>query len=435
MVKFLLRRVVSMFVTMLVVSVVIFLMAEVAPGNVARNILGAFATPEQEASFHAQLGLNQPLYSRYLASIIGNDWQAARKIGLPLRLVRSDAGFREWWAVETDGSLVRWRLEGQDLVRQTLLPDGNTREEPDNDRWQPDGNTGVESFWGVDGHNRAVHWIRGDDVTVWVRAKTAGFWVSQSGGGVEYIPLQKGILRGDPGVSIQTGRPIADALPRRFLNSLVLAAIAFVIVMPIGLVLGIIAGVNRSRWIDRVLSIGGLMTTVSPEFATGLLLILVFSSWLGLLPGATVFDRPDAIFADPKMLILPVLTLALIDLGYVLRITRASMIEVMGTGYVRTAILKGLPQKTVIMKHALRNALMAPITVIMYHVNWLIGGIVVVEAIFGFPGIGMYIYQASLYKDVFAMQAATMIMVALAVGTQLAADLIYTLLNPRIRYS
>lgn len=135
------------------------------------------------------------------------------------------------------------------------------------------------------------------------------------------------------------------------------------------------------------------------------------------------------------MLILPILTLTLIELGYVLRITRASMVEVMKTPYIPTAVLKGLPYRRILSRHALRNALMAPITVIMLHINWLIGGIAVVEAIFGFPGLGNYLLTSALYKDVFAIEAGAMVMVVLAVMTQLIADIIYTFLNPRIRYA
>jgi peptide/nickel transport system permease protein len=135
------------------------------------------------------------------------------------------------------------------------------------------------------------------------------------------------------------------------------------------------------------------------------------------------------------MLILPVLTLTLIELGYVLRITRASMADVMRSSYIRTAFLKGLPYRRVIFGHAVRNALIAPITVIMLHVNWLMGGIVIVEVVFGYPGLGQYLLDSALYKDINALEAGTMIMVLVAVGTQLVADVIYTFLNPRIRYT
>ena len=135
------------------------------------------------------------------------------------------------------------------------------------------------------------------------------------------------------------------------------------------------------------------------------------------------------------MLILPVLTLALIELGYVLRITRASMVEVMRAPYIRTAFLKGLPYRRIVVRHALRNALMAPVTVIMLHVNWLLGGIVIVEVVFGYPGLGQYLLESALYKDINALEAGAMILVTVAVGTQLVADIIYTFLNPRIRFT
>jgi peptide/nickel transport system permease protein len=130
-----------------------------------------------------------------------------------------------------------------------------------------------------------------------------------------------------------------------------------------------------------------------------------------------------------------VLTLTLVELGYVLRITRASMVEVMRTNYIRTAVLKGLPRFRIVFKHAVRNALMAPITVIMLHVNWLIGGIVIVENIFGYPGLGGYILDTALGKDFFGIEAATMVLILIAVSTQLLADFVYTFLNPRIRYA
>ncbi len=129
------------------------------------------------------------------------------------------------------------------------------------------------------------------------------------------------------------------------------------------------------------------------------------------------------------------LTLTLVEVGYVTRMTRASMIEVMNAPYIRTAHLKGLPYLRIVTRHAIRNALMAPITVIMLHVNWLVGGIVVVESVFGYPGLGMYLLDSALFKDVNAIEAGAMVMVALAVGTQLIADIIYTFLNPRIRYT
>lgn len=435
MVKFIVRRLLTMLLTMFIVSIFIFALAEIAPGNVARNILGAFATPEQEASFREQLGLNQPLHIRYINWLGGSDWRASRLIGMPLtRIKKPGTDFYQWWAVDEDGTLVRWKLEEEDLIALRRQTDGTVEESLDNDRWQTD-EEGVSRAWGVDTHNHAVMWEKGSGETYWMRAKAAGWWVEKSGGPRTYIPLQKGMLRGDPGQSVQTGRPVADTLARRIQNSAILAGIAFAIVMPLALVLGLIAGLNEGKPTDRILSVAGLITTSTPEFATGIFLILILASWLKLVPGATVFASERAIFENPKMLILPVLTLTLIELGYVLRITRASMVEVMREPYIRTAFIKGLPYSRIVFKHAIRNALMAPITVIMLHVNWLIGGIVVVEAIFGFPGLGKYLYESALYKDIFAIEAGAMVMVFFAVGTQLVADIVYTFLNPRIRYA
>ena len=700
MAKFIIRRLLLMLLTMFVVSIAVFLITEAAPGNVARNVLGIHITPEQEESFLNQQGLDEPFYIRYVNWLIGTDWQASRKIGLPVKKIRTEDGFNEWWAVAEDGTLIRWEMEGEDLVAQRRQPDGSIEESLDNERWEikepageierltayreeiqeneqlreedrqaildqldqilsilkkdqskeemlaalegpeneleamidqdvlqkksvftkvandvyrnnsliqifsihqqlassdpiengdaqkmirqlnkaaetvqtinpslanrlqnaataleeenfetaqsqlegavkaidqlvgslgtfiralqaedyqqanqvlenlsdpsktpldsarltilpgvleaigigfeddlPDlsadllqsvedlraGNTEdarksiaeaanrfdeiastiirgesargarvARTFWGVNPQNLAVEWQKGTGKVVWQLVMGSG-WLASTGGPVEYIPLQKGLLRGDPGLSLRTGRPVADLLFTRLRNSLVLAGIAFAIVMPLALVLGLIAGLNEGKLLDRILSIGGMMFSVTPEFATGIFLILIFAFWLELVPGATVFGE-QAPWQRPEMLILPVLTLTLIELGYVLRITRASMSDVMKAPYIRTAFLKGLPYRRIVFKHAIRNALMAPITVIMLHVNWLLGGIVIVEVIFGYPGLGSYLLDSALFKDFNAIEGGAMILVAVAVSTQLLADIIYTFLNPRIRY-
>lgn len=703
MAKFIVRRLLLMLLTMVLVSVAVFAITESAPGNVARNVLGIHITPAQEASFLAQTGLDKPMLERYFSWLVGTDWRAARQVGLPMKQITTEDGFREWWAVE-ESTLIRWSMEGEDLIAQRRQPDGSVEEVVENERWrvkdpgvevgrledyraelqenpqlaeadrqailqeldrilktlrredqteealiaalaQPEGaletmvdpeavrsretfqevagdmarkdelmqaiviyeklsaptvgeletselqtmgrqlgkaadaiqdvnpsladrlrqaaeslkaedtaaasetlagattaldeligSLGVfvnalqsgdylqavgilrdlsdpaktpldsarlavlpdtlealgealgeadpkigeallqaveslragntedaretigeaadsldrlaqaivrsdaargsrvaRAFWGVDTQNHAVRWEKGTGKIVWRLVPGSG-WIGTTGGPAEYIPLQKGLLRGDPGLSLRTGRPVADLLFTRLRNSLVLAGIAFVIVMPIALMLGLIAGLNEGKLLDRILSIGGMMFSVTPEFASGIFLILIFAFWLELVPGATVFGE-KAPWERPEMLVLPVLTLTLIELGYVLRITRASMADVMKAPYIRTAFLKGLPYRRVVFKHALRNALMAPVTVIMLHVNWLLGGIVVVEVIFGYPGLGSYLLQSALFKDFNAIEGGAIILVAVAVGTQLLADIAYTFLNPRIRYA
>jgi peptide/nickel transport system permease protein len=435
MVKFLIRRIIFLVFTLFFVSIAIFVISELAPGNIAVNTLGNTITPEQEASFNAQNGLDQPALIRYMRWVIGSDRQAEYLIGRPvIRIYDTENDRYSWWAVAENGTLFQnYTPDGETLIRIERQPDGSTKEVvTDDDVWQPN-EDGLMVYWGVDRDGHAAMWVKGDDQEAWTLTKAT--WTSMAGAPRQYIPLQYGLLRGDPGVSFFTRRPVAETLVRRLFNTLILAAIAFVIVMPLALLLGLIAGLKEGKFIDRFLSVNSPVATATPEFASGVFLILIFATWLKLVPGAVVVSNDGAIFENPSMLVLPVLTLTLIELGYVLRITRASMVEVMRTNYIRTAILKGLPYRRIVFKHAVRNALMAPITIIMLHVNWLIGGIVVVEALFGFPGLGRYILEAALFKDVFAIEASAMVLVIIAVATQLIADIIYTYLNPRIRYA
>jgi peptide/nickel transport system permease protein len=435
MAKFLLRRIFFLFLTLIVVSIAIFAISEIAPGNIAINSLGNTITPEQEASFNAQNGLDQPVVTRYVRWMIGSDLQAASLIGSRVvRFYDATNNRYNWWAVSPDGTLFQNRTDdGDTMLRIEVLPDGTTREVAlGPEVWQIDAD-GFPVFWGVDQEGHAAMWVKGEQLESWTLTKAA--WKSSRGAPRLYIPLQYGLLRGDPGVSFFTRRPVAETLAPRLINTAILGAIAFAIVMPLALALGLLAGLNEGKFIDRLLSIGSLIATATPEFASGVFLILVFSTWLNWFPGAVVVTSDTAIFERPQMLILPIVTLTLIELGYVLRITRASMVEVMRTNYIRTATLKGLPRWRIVLRHALRNALMAPITIIILHVNWLIGGIVVVETLFGYPGLGRYVMEAALFKDVFAIEAAAMLLVVIAVGTQLFADIIYTYLNPRIRYA
>jgi peptide/nickel transport system permease protein len=341
MAKFIARRFILLLLTMLLVSVAVFLITEASPGNVAKNVLGAFITPEQEASFLAQMGLDKPAYTRYIHWLLGSDWIADGKVGLSLKRVTNEDGFVDWWAVKPSGDLVRWKLEGEDLIA-VIQPQagGETIEQLDNGRWQQ-GKDGGQFAWGVDTASHVVRWEKGTDLEVWTFVMGTG-WMKTTGGPVEYIPLKKGFVRGDPGMSLRTGRPVGDTIFTRLRNSLVLAGIAFVLVMPTALLLGMIAGLKEGSVKDRVLSIGGMMFSVIPEFATGIFLIWIMSVWLDLVPGATVFGE-KAPWERLDMLILPVLTLTLVELGYILRITRASMVEVMKSPYIRTAYLKGYP--------------------------------------------------------------------------------------------
>ncbi|GAB4453750.1 MAG: hypothetical protein Kow0031_35940 [Anaerolineae bacterium] len=432
MARFIIRSILSTIVTMLLVSILLFWLLEVGGGDVTIRILGIESTAEQRASYRAQLGLNAPIWQRYLDWAIGSDWRAQVQVGHPLVAIANEqTGEKEWWA-DVDGQPTRWRLSEGQLQVLTRQPDGSAVSETYTGEWTVDEN-GVEHFWGVDTNNSAVKWVRGAGAEVWVRTK-AGFR-KEGDGPQEYIPLRKGMLRGDPGLSLQYGRPVAVTLFPRVRNTLVLAGVAFLLVMPLALLFGIFAGINEGKPVDRTISITSLALTATPEFVTGIFLILIFGIWLQAFPAVAIFTSPNAVFENPRLLVLPVLTLTAVELGYVVRMTRASMVEVMGSPYIRTAILKGMPYGRVVTRHAVRNALMAPITIIMLHVNWLVGGVVVVEAIFGYPGLGKYIYDAAIFGDINAVEAAAMLTVTIAVITRILGDLAYTFLNPRIRYS
>lgn len=432
MARFIIRSLISTVVTMFLVSVALFMLIEIGSGDITVKILGVFATPEQRASYRAQLGLNDPAWLRYLDWLIGNDWRAQSRVGYPLVTVANPkSGEPEWWA-DVNGQLTRWQFSKGNLEAVIRQSDGDTTTQPVSDNgWKTE--NGLELFWGVDTKNNAVKWVRGEGSEVWVLTK-AGLR-KEGDGPQEYIPLRKGLLRGDAGKSLQFGRPVSVTLFPRVRNTLVLAGVAFLVVMPLALFFGILAGINEGKPLDRVISITSLAATATPEFVTGIFLILILGIWLKVLPAVAVFLSENAIFEDPKLLALPVLTLTAVELGYVARMTRASMVEVMGSPYIRTAILKGMPAWRVVLRHAVRNALMAPITIIMLHVNWLIGGVVVVESIFGYPGLGKYIYDAAIFGDFNAVEAAAMLTVVIAVATRLIGDLAYTFLNPRIRYA
>ncbi|MFZ0547662.1 MAG: ABC transporter permease [Candidatus Promineifilaceae bacterium] len=438
MARFLIRSVISTIVTMLLVSISLFLLIEVGSGDIAVKILGVFSTPEQRASYNAQLGLNAPAWQRYIDWLAGNDWRLDGRIGYDLvTSVNPNTGENVWWA-DVDGQLTRWTMQNGEIVTQELQPDGSSIAKNVDVNWQVDEN-GIEYFWGVDTKNNVVKWVRGEGTQVW-ELTTAG--LRQSGDGPrEYIPLKRGLIRGDPGQSLQTGRPVAVTLLPRIRNTAVLAGLAFVFIMPLALFFGILAGVNEGKPLDRIISISSLAATATPEFVTGVFLILILGIWLkNIWPDSpfkatALFTSADAIFDDPTLLLLPIFTLTAVELGYVARMTRASMVEVMDSAYIRTAIIKGMPYRRVVLRHAIRNALMAPITIIMLHVNWLVGGVVVVEVIFGFPGLGKYIYDAAIFGDFNAVEAAAMLTVTIAVVTRLLGDLAYTYLNPRIRYA
>ena len=246
-----------------------------------------------------------------------------------------------------------------------------------------------------------------------------------------YFSWAANFVVGDWGQSIRFKVPVSEILWPRLGNTAILGMATFAVMIPLSMVLGILAGMREGSKLDRSISVTSIITTSIPEFASAVFVVAVLVFWLKLLPGTSTMS--DGF--DPIQLIMPVMVLVIYDFGYVTRMTRASMAEVMTTQYIRTAVLKGVPWSRVVMKHALRNALIAPFTVIMLQVNWLLSGVIVVEFFFAYKGFGALILEAALNKDIFLLEACTMITVFVAVTSQIIADIGYTYLNPRIRFA
>ena len=249
---------------------------------------------------------------------------------------------------------------------------------------------------------------------------------------VRYLDWLGGVLSGDLGTSTLFKQPVNEVLWGRLANTGLLAGIAFALIVPLSLVLGVVAGMREASLRDRSISVASIIATSIPEFASGVFLASIFAVWLGWLPGTSPLSLGGD-WSVAQQLVLPVAVVVLYDLGYVVRMVRASMVEVMRAPYIRTAVLKGLTRSEVIFRHALRNALIAPFTVILLQINYLITGVVVVEAVFAYPGFGRMMLDAALAQDIALIEAGALVAVVIAVGTQIAGDIGYMLLNPRIR--
>src|SRR5579875_3764617 len=236
---------------------------------------------------------------------------------------------------------------------------------------------------------------------------------------------------GNFGYSTLFKAPVNDVLWDRVAHTVLLAGIAFAIIVPLSLIAGILAGMREGSGLDRVISLTGIVFTSIPEFASGVILTAIFVV-LGWLPGTSPMD-PSEGWSLAAQLVLPVTVLVLCDSGYVARMVRGSMAEVMNKPFIRTAILKGLPRQQVIMRHAVRNAMIAPFTVILLQINFLVSDVVVTETDFAYPGFGRMLLEASLFGDISLIEAATLIALMVAIATQLLSDLGYMLLNPQIR--
>jgi peptide/nickel transport system permease protein len=311
--RFLLKRIGLALITLILLSMIVFAISSVLPGNVGRSVLGPFAAQESVDELNEQLGTNRPLVSQY---------------------------------------------------------------------WD---------------------------------------WAS-------------GAVQGDLGESLTKQVPARDLLRPALLNSFKLALVAFLICIPLSLLGGIVAGLRYGRATDKGITTAGLSFSAMPDFVTGIVLILVFAVWLGWLPVTAQAEDGASALTQVEYLLLPAFTLTLVLFGYIARVTRAGMIEALDSDYARTAYLKGLPSSVVVRKHVLRNALVPTIAVIAVQVGYLVGGLVAVEFLFNYQGMGLLTYEAARDKDLPLLTAGVLVIGTVYLVVMLLADILYAALNPRIRF-
>jgi peptide/nickel transport system permease protein len=250
---------------------------------------------------------------------------------------------------------------------------------------------------------------------------------------VQYWDWISRFIAGDMGRSFTYRAPVAPFVAGALLNSLKLASLAFFLVVPLGIAGGVLAALRVGRWSDRSLVLLGQTLGVVPEFISSIVLILIFGVWLRWLPMSADWPEGAGALTQIRYLILPSLPPVLIYFGYLARITRAGTIEALDADYTRTAVLKGLPWLTVLRRHVLRNALLPTIAVAASLIGYLAGGLVVVEILFHYRGIGSLIYAAAKAKDFPMLEAGVLSVGAIYALASLLADLLSSALNPRVR--
>ena len=242
-----------------------------------------------------------------------------------------------------------------------------------------------------------------------------------------------GVVTGDFGESQAFRRPVGEVIGPAIRNSAKLAVLAFLIVVPLAIFGGVVAALHEGTFRDRFISIGGLSATAIPEFVWAVVLIIIFSLGLGLLPSTAQYPDGASIFTQLKYLLMPALCLVFVLFGYIARMARAGTLESLDADYTRTAIIKGLPQRTVMRKHVLRNSLLPTIAVVATQTGYLFGGLVIVEVIFNYNGLGRVLFQAAQQKDFIVLQSAVLIIGVVYLVATLVADILYSVLNPRVR--
>jgi peptide/nickel transport system permease protein len=249
----------------------------------------------------------------------------------------------------------------------------------------------------------------------------------------QYWSWITGLLHGNLGLSYQFRTPVEPFIRAALVNSVKLAALAFIVVVPLGILGGVVAALNVGRAADRIISVAGLSAATVPEFVSGIVVLVIFAVGLKVLPSSAAAGAGASAASQLNHLILPAIPLVLVLFGYIARMARAGTIEALESDYARTAILKGLPRTVVIRRHILRNSLLPTITVIATQTGYLIGGLVVVETLFNYQGIGDLIFKAAGSKDFPMLEAGVITIGVVYMVATLIADVLNTELNPRLR--
>ncbi len=248
-----------------------------------------------------------------------------------------------------------------------------------------------------------------------------------------YLDWLGGVLRGNLGQSLTANESVSAFISGRFANSLVLAGVTMAVLIPLSVVLGLIAGVRQGRLADNLVSQPALAMIGIPDFVVGSLLAVFFGVTLHVLPPVSLVLPGTSPLSEPSILVLPAATLVLVGYAYMVRLVRAGMSDAMSSGYVEWARLNGLPERRIIVKHALRNALAPTVQTTALTLQWLIGGIFVVETVFGYPGIGQGLVQAVQARDIPTVQSVGLIIAMIYIGINIVADVIVILLIPKLR--
>jgi peptide/nickel transport system permease protein len=251
----------------------------------------------------------------------------------------------------------------------------------------------------------------------------------------QYWTWASGVLTGDLGKSLASRQPVGEFISARIGNSLILAAATMAVLVPVALALGVWAGIRRNTAVDHAVSGISLGLIALPEFVTGTLLIAFLAVYLGWFPPTSILQQGETGLTSPQLIVLPVLTLCITAAAYIIRMVRAGIGEVMTADYIHMARLNGVPERRVIWRHGVRNALAPTVQVLALTAQYLVGGLVVVETVFAYPGIGQGLVQAVVARDIPVVQGIGLLLAALYIAINIVADLIVVLLVPRLRTS